>query len=170
MAQIMGNQGGILGYDIAPDRLKLVQENCTRLGVTCVQFACSATGDAPVTQPLPSDAALPFAPFDRILVDAPCSNTGVMRRRIDLRWRIRPEEIQRLGQTQLVLLERAASLLKPNGVIVYSTCSLEPEENQAVVNQFLESHAGFSLQNQRELSPFADAVDGAYVARLHHGA
>ncbi len=67
--------------------------------------------------------------FDRVLVDAPCSNTGVMRRRVDLRWRISPEEIARLRQTQLDLLKLAATKLKPGGILVYSTCSLEPEEN-----------------------------------------
>ena len=78
-----------------------------------------------------------FNRFDRILVDAPCSNTGVMRRRVDLRWRISPEEIARLRDTQLDLLNQAAAQLKPGGVLVYSTCSLEPEENSEVVKQFL---------------------------------
>ncbi|MEI9864215.1 MAG: hypothetical protein WDN00_06615 [Limisphaerales bacterium] len=67
--------------------------------------------------------------FDRILIDAPCSNSGVMRRRLDLRWRIQPEEIERLRSTQLDLLHQAAASLKPDGVLVYSTCSLEPQEN-----------------------------------------
>ena len=66
--------------------------------------------------------------FDRVLVDAPCSNTGVMRRRVDLRWRIRPEEIERLRKNQMDLLSQAAPQLKLGGVLIYSTCSLEPEE------------------------------------------
>ena len=103
--------------------------------------------------------------FDRILVDAPCSNTGVMRRRVDLRWRIQPEEIERLRTAQLDLLEQAATQVKPGGVLVYSTCSLEPEENQEVVKQFLSDHADFKLESERELLPFADNVDGAYVAK-----
>jgi 16S rRNA (cytosine967-C5)-methyltransferase len=115
-------------------------------------------------------SALRFAlcAFDRILVDAPCSNTGVMRRRVDLRWRISPEEILRLQQTQLDLLKLAATKLKPGGVLVYSTCSLEPEENSAVVKEFLRVHENFRLESERELLPFADNVDGAYVARLKH--
>ena len=99
-------------------------------------------------------------------MDAPCSNTGVMRRRVDLRWRIQPEEIERLRAAQLDLLKQAAPRVKPGGVLVYSTCSLEPEENQEVVNQFLIEHADFKLEYERELLPFADNVDGAYVARL----
>lgn len=89
-----------------------------------------------------------------------------MRRRADLRWRVKPEEITRLQKTQLELLERAASYVKSGGVVVYSTCSLEPEENQQVVRQFLLNHTEFKLERERELLPFKDRVDGAYVARL----
>jgi 16S rRNA (cytosine967-C5)-methyltransferase len=89
-----------------------------------------------------------------------------MRRRVDLRWRIRPGEIGRLRSAQLELLRQGASLLKPGGRLVYSTCSLEPEENGDVVTEFLAGHADFKLQRTRELLPFVDGVDGTYVARL----
>ena len=108
--------------------------------------------------------------FDRILIDAPCSNTGVLRRRVDLRWRISVEEISRLRKTQLDLLHQAAAQLKPGGVMVYSTCSLEPEENSEVVKAFLAANPGFTLETERQLLPFVDGVDGAYVARLKHSA
>jgi 16S rRNA (cytosine967-C5)-methyltransferase len=104
--------------------------------------------------------------FDRVLVDTPCSNTGVMRRRVDLRWRISPEEILRLQRAQLGLLKLAATQLKPAGVLIYSTCSLEPEENSEVMKEFLLEHKNFKLENERELLPFADNVDGAFVACL----
>ena len=78
-------------------------------------------------------------------------------------------EIERLRAAQLDLLKRAATQLKPGGVLVYSTCSLEPEENGEVVKQFLSDHAGFKLESERELLPFADGVDGAYVARMKRG-
>jgi 16S rRNA (cytosine967-C5)-methyltransferase len=99
-------------------------------------------------------------------VDAPCSNTGVLRRRVDLRWRIQPKEIERLRGTQLELLWQAAPQLKPGGTLVYSTCSLEPEENGEVVKQFLDEHPEFKLQKERELLPLVERVDGAYVAKL----
>jgi 16S rRNA (cytosine967-C5)-methyltransferase len=83
-----------------------------------------------------------------------------------LRWRIRPEEIERLAVTQLDLLRRAAALLKSGGTLVYSTCSLEPEENNAVTKQLLALHPSFKLESERELLPFAGNVDGAYVARM----
>ena len=106
------------------------------------------------------------AQCDKVLLDAPCSNTGVMRRRVDLRWRVSAEEIKRLRTAQLDLLNQAAPLVKPGGVLVYSTCSLEPEENSGVVKEFLAANASFKLERERELLPFVDGVDGAFVAKL----
>jgi 16S rRNA (cytosine967-C5)-methyltransferase len=152
IAQQMNNEGKIIAHDSFADRLKLIRENCTRLGVTCAE----------------PTATFNFQPatFDRVLVDAPCSNTGVMRRRVDLRWLIQPTEIERLRATQLILLKQAATVLKPGGIIVYSTCSLEPEENSEVIKEFLAANLNFKLETERQLLPFADNVDGAYVARL----
>jgi 16S rRNA (cytosine967-C5)-methyltransferase len=150
IAQRMGNQGRLVAQDNQPQRMVRLRENCARLGVTCVVEA------------MPAEQL----PFDRILVDAPCSNTGVLRRRVDLRWRIKPEELTRLRQTQLTLLDQAAARLKPGGTLVYSTCSLEPEENEMVAREFLEAHPRFTLKGQRQLLPFADGVDGAYVASM----
>ena len=96
IAQRMQNRGRIAARDNQPERLKLARENCVRLGITCVEFQDSG----------------PPPPFDRILVDAPCSNTGVMRRRVDLRWRIKSGELERLRQGQQALLEEAAPQLK----------------------------------------------------------
>jgi 16S rRNA (cytosine967-C5)-methyltransferase len=126
----------------------------------------ASAGDGPPQTSGGAFPALPGEQFDHILVDAPCSNTGVMRRRVDLRWRVRVEEIARLREGQLGLLRQAAPRLRPGGRLVYSTCSLEPEENHAVVARFLEEQAKFTLLAERNLTPFADAVDGAYVAVL----
>ena len=156
IAQLMGNAGRLVAHETTRERLRLVEQNCARLGVTCVETAL------PTTLTSPPSAAL----FDRILIDAPCSNTGVMRRRVDLRWRLRPSEIRRLCKTQGELLRRAAPLLKPGGILVYSTCSLEPEENGEVVDEFLGAHAEFKLERTRELLPFVEGVDGSYVARM----
>lgn len=152
IAQLMRNEGVLVAHDPSEERLKLVQENVNRLGITIAQLT----------------AAAPVAPamFDRVLVDAPCSNTGVMRRRVDLRWRIRKEEIERLRLTQAELLKQAAFLVKPGGLLVYSTCSLEPEENREVVASFLSNEKSFALAAERELLPFHDKVDGSYSAVL----
>jgi 16S rRNA (cytosine967-C5)-methyltransferase len=208
IAQLMNNQGRIVAQDVSKERLKWVEENCARLGVTCVtpalvgnainglarphpdplpqereqQQSASTTSKSPrfasrptTIPPLPGgegrgegERVSHIVPshFDRVLLDAPCSNTGVMRRRVDLRWRIHPEEIQRLRKMQLDLLRQAASAVKPGGVLIYSTCSLEPEENSEVVKEFLAAHSAFTLECERELLPFADGVDGAFAAKL----
>lgn len=152
MAQLMNNEGRIVACDPSETRLKLLSENCERLGVTCAE----------AVEILPGSNSQ----FDRILIDAPCSNTGVMRRRVDLRWRIQPAELERLAATQLDLLRSAAELVKPGGCIVYSTCSLEPEENGELVRQFIAESSGFELEDEQELRPVPDAVDGAYAASL----
>jgi 16S rRNA (cytosine967-C5)-methyltransferase len=164
IAQLTRNEGRIVAMDNSADRLKLLHENCARLGATCVETINLKT------QIPNGQSAIGNQQYDRVLVDAPCSNTGVMRRRVDLRWRIQPQEIQRLSAAQLDLLQQAASALKPGGALVYSTCSLEPEENSEVVKQFLSGHTEFKLEHERELLPFADGVDGAYVARLQKAA
>jgi 16S rRNA (cytosine967-C5)-methyltransferase len=156
LAQLMQNRGRIIAQDVQPGRLGLIRENCARLGTTCVEVSLAPNAIIPS----------PAKRFDRILLDAPCSNTGVMRRRVDLRWRIQPGEIERLRLAQLELLRQAAPRLKPGGVLVYSTCSLEPEENSGVVQQFLAEHPLFKLEEERELLPFVAGVDGAYVAKI----
>jgi 16S rRNA (cytosine967-C5)-methyltransferase len=155
LAQLMRNEGCLIAHDTTTERVKLIDQNCARLGITCVQTVLPSTLTAQTS-----------TPFDRILIDAPCSNTGVMRRRVDLRWRIRPGEIGRLRSAQLELLGQAATLVKPGGLVVYSTCSLEPEENGDVVTEFLAAHTEFKLERSRELLPFVEAADGTFVARL----
>jgi 16S rRNA (cytosine967-C5)-methyltransferase len=170
IAQLMNNQGRIVAQDVSEERLKWIRENCTRLGVTCVEVLERRSPTRPVgvqaSACAPNTLKRELQQFDRVLVDAPCSNTGVMRRRVDLRWRTQPEEIERLRAAQLDLLRQAATQLKPGGILVYSTCSLEPEENSEVVKQFLSGHADFKLESERELLPFVDQVDGAFVAAL----
>ncbi len=183
IAQLMQNRGRLVARDTNPFRLQRLRENCERLGVSGVETSVAGGDEVDAWRRFLSrydqQGAIPNragsesrAPvqaeerFDRVLVDAPCSNTGVMRRRVDLRWRIRPEEIDRLRQVQHELLEDASVQTKPGGVLVYSTCSLEPEENGHVVKEYLANHPDFKLETERELFPFTDGVDGAYVARF----
>ena len=162
IAQLMKDQGHLVAYDSNPTRTRLITENCARLGVTCVETVSPES----VQEIASPDQLASTEPYDRVLLDAPCSNTGVMGRRVDLRWRVTPEEIQRLKQSQLQLLRRAAALVKPGGVLVYSTCSLEPEENENVVKVVLAENPWLRLERQRQLTPFEDKADGAYVARI----
>ena len=161
VAQCMANQGRLVACDTSQDRLVLLTENIQRLGVTNVETRVVPESLAITENPFP-----PERRFDRILVDAPCSNTGVLRRRVDLRWRLQASEIQRLCQVQKGLLGRAATLVRPGGLVVYSTCSMEPEENSLMVKEFLAIHDEFELESERELNPLVDGVDGAYVAAL----
>ncbi len=148
LAQLIQDDGTIVAQDIDPLRLNLVRENCARLHVGCVTYETAHNQ------------------FDSILIDAPCSNTGVMRRRVDLRWRLNESEILRLVTQQLALMEQCVPLVKSGGTLVYSTCSIEPEENGAVTETFLERHPQFSRETERELVPFAFGTDGAYAVRL----
>lgn len=154
IAQVLEDDGEIVAEDMSSSRLELVQANCRRLAVVSVETRLTtSTG-----QVLPE--------FDRALVDAPCSNTGVLRRRLDARWRTRPEGLRELASQQLELLTRTANRVRPGGTLVYSTCSLEPDENGAVVEQFLAARPDYRLISQRTLLPHVDGVDGAFAARL----
>jgi 16S rRNA (cytosine967-C5)-methyltransferase len=159
IAQRMQDCGSVLATDIDDTRLSRLRENIDRLGITCIQPKLLHRVDLNTA-----------GPFDRVLVDAPCSNTGVMRRRVEVRWRLRARELPVLARKQLDLLKRAAKLLKPGGVLVYSTCSLETEENEEVIETFLKKHRHYRQETARMITPMKDGVDGAFVARLRREA
>lgn len=145
LAQMANDQSEIVAQDHHHKRLRLIRENCQRLGVRCV---------SPLITSVERDAALGDQRFDKILLDVPCSNTGVMRRRIDLRWRLNEDEIRRLTETQHTLLAEAREWLKPGGRIIYSTCSIDPVENIGITGE---------QPTARQLTPFDDGCDGAYA-------
>jgi 16S rRNA (cytosine967-C5)-methyltransferase len=158
----MRDDGFILACDRDQGRIRTLQDNLERLGVgitQCVQHDW-ASGGSPVT-----DAA-----FDRILVDAPCSNTGVMRRRVDLRWRLTTKDFCRMQEEQLRILRALIPLLKTKGVLVYSTCSIEPEENEEVVGLITQEFPFLKLLGQMSVLPFRDGFDGAFAAKLTRAA
>jgi 16S rRNA (cytosine967-C5)-methyltransferase len=158
LAQQMKNLGSIVACDRDLERIKRLQENLDRLGV---EIATVLQRDW--LQNLP---ALSVSEFDRILLDAPCSNTGVMRRRVDVRWRLAADDFARMQQRQLEILRNVIGLLKRNGVFVYSTCSLEPEENEQVVDCLLKEFKNFKLVEQKMITPFRDGFDGAFAAKF----
>ena len=158
LAQRMKNRGSIVACDRDLDRINRLQENLDRLGV---EIATVLQRDW-----LQNVTALPVAEFDRILVDAPCSNTGVMRRRVDVRWRLAADDFMRMQKRQLAIVRNVMGLLKRGGVLVYSTCSLEPEENEQVVAHLLKEFTNFKLVEQRMITPFHDGFDGAFAAKF----
>jgi 16S rRNA (cytosine967-C5)-methyltransferase len=137
-----------------------------------------------VRQDLQTFSSSGLQPFTGILIDAPCSGTGVIRRHPDIRWNRRPEDLAANRILQLNLLQTAASMLAPGGILVYATCSLEPEENELLIEQFLSTAAGFSLTSCRDFLPESAAaliddngcfaplpseeIEGFFAARLMH--
>lgn len=136
IAERVGPQGEVLALDRNPKRLRLVSRDARRLGLPQLAARC-----ADATQPLPVEAGH----FDRVLVDAPCSGLGTLRRHPDLRWRLRAVDPERLAATQLAILAQAGRVLRCGGILVYSTCTVLPEENEGVVGRFLERRPEFRL-------------------------
>jgi 16S rRNA (cytosine967-C5)-methyltransferase len=104
--------------------------------------------------------------FDAILLDVPCSNTGVFRRRVDVRWRLRPKDIEDLTKLQRQIIDNALPCLKPGGRLVYSTCSIEPEENEDLILALLAETPSLALEKSHQVLPQLDGTDGAYAALL----
>ena len=161
LAQKMGGRGRVMACDLYDSRIRRLKENVARLGTISVRvhlldFLLVPEAGSPLLE----------APFDRILLDVPCSNTGVIRRRVDVRWRLTEEDFLRMPVQQFALVRRAVPLLKAGGVLVYSTCSLEHEENAAVVEQITRELPELALEEVRTSLPFRDAVDGSFAARF----
>jgi 16S rRNA (cytosine967-C5)-methyltransferase len=161
LAELMHNEGMIVACDRDGERLSLVEENIQRLGIKIVR-----TLRCDWTRAKVSDDVASLAPFDRILVDAPCSNTGVMRRRVDVRWRLQARDFIRMPKEQLSILRAILPLLKTGGILVYSTCSLEQEENELVIEALLREFKNLSVSQQGNILPFRDQFDGAFAAKL----
>ncbi len=143
LAALMQNRGEVVALDRNPGRLRALQENCRRLGVTIVtSVAADASKDLvpPANRTL---GRLLDRPFDRILLDAPCSGLGVLRRHPEGKWQKEERELESRRTLQQRLLEQVSRLLRPGGLLVYSTCSTEPDENEEVVERFCKQHAGF---------------------------
>ncbi len=139
IAELMQNKGSIWAFDLYPWRLEKLRENFQRLGLKEPKVF---QGD--VVEELQKMSA-PL--FDRILIDAPCTGTGVIRKHPDIKWARTEEDFLKVPEKQLRLLEGLSQFLRPKGIIVYATCSLEPEENEQVIARFLEKHPEFEVEN-----------------------
>jgi 16S rRNA (cytosine967-C5)-methyltransferase len=149
----------VLALDLDPRKLEVLQGEAERLGVGSVRVLAH---DA--TRRLEGEA-----PFERVLIDAPCTGTGVIRRRVDLKWRKRREDIARLSAMQEAMLEAASGSVARGGVIVYASCSLEPEEGEEVVGRFLGRHPEFSPEEAaRVLGAMAPEAGQLYLRTYPH--
>jgi 16S rRNA (cytosine967-C5)-methyltransferase len=136
IAELMADRGRILAFDREPERLARVREAAARLGITIIDARDGAV-----------DALAPGfrGACDAVLVDAPCSNLGVLRRNPEVKWRRQPSDLGPASRQQSEILAAAATMVKPGGRLVYATCSLEPEENEAVVSTLLEARPEFAI-------------------------
>lgn len=162
MTQVMKGKGTVYATDLDSNRLKMVDENCWRLGITSVKTFKYDQLDKIVADE---------GKFDAILLDVPCSNTGVLARRPEVRLRIKPKTLETLSIKQLELLHKAAAMLKKDGVICYSTCSINNAENTDLVKKFIKKHRGFKIESEKLTLPFvsddlAFDYDGGYAAIL----
>ncbi|HSD64232.1 MAG TPA: 16S rRNA (cytosine(967)-C(5))-methyltransferase RsmB [Ignavibacteriaceae bacterium] len=164
----MHDEGEIISIDRFEARLKIMEKNIKRLGINSIKLV--------ETDALNYDDT----GFDRILADVPCSGTGTLCKKPDVKWKKDLLDIRRMTELQSQLLEKAAALVKPGGVVVYSTCSIEPEENWEIVNKFLNVHTDFKLENAADsfpaeivdpngciqTFPHSHQMDGAFAAKL----
>lgn len=158
LAALMQNEGSILCTDSNEKRLPRLEENLSRLHVSIAKVQVHDW-----THPSPSEWR---EAFDAILLDVPCSNTGVLRRRVDARWRLQAEQISQLVSLQRRIAENALPCLKPGGRLVYSTCSIDPAENEEQIAALLELSPTLELESSSQSLPFRDGFDGAYAALL----
>lgn len=176
IAEKLAGSGSVIANDVHPHKAKLIEDQARRLGLNNVR---TLSGDA-----LKLGEQYPPESFDRILLDAPCSGLGVIRRKPDLKWTKSPHDIREISAIQSELLDAVCGLLKPGGLLVYSTCTIEKSENVEMVEQFLERHPEFVAASEvpdswKELSeastrepiglqilPQDYHSDGFYIARL----
>lgn len=175
LAELMADTGCIMALDAQPGRLRLLRQNTQRLQLTCITAIA-----ADASQPLPLRGT-----FDRILVDAPCSGLGVLRRHPDIKWRKTEADVRRLQAVQVALLNRLIPRLAPQGLLVYSVCSNEPEETHEVVKHVLHEHPGLELHaiepddsqplavasptpGTLDLTPEQLGTEGVFAARVRY--
>jgi 16S rRNA (cytosine967-C5)-methyltransferase len=155
LREAVGENGVVIACDFRPARVELLKRMLVtrRVGASIVRLDAAA--------PLPFRAV-----FDRVLIDAPCSGLGTIRRDPDVKWSRKPEDLERFATEQLRMLVQAAEVVKPGGALVYATCSSEPDENEQVVARFLEARPDFAIDAEMRTLPFRDALDAYYVATL----
>lgn len=174
MAEMMENQGKIYAWDVHPHRVELIKRNCKRMGVNIINAE-------------EQDARL-FRPdlekyFDRVLIDAPCSGLGVAHHKPDISLKITPEKLKSLAALQWDIISTCSRYVKPGGILVYSTCTINSDENEKIINRFLDEFPDFAIdeftdevpdyfKNRIEepgmirLTPGRDGLDGFFIARM----
>ncbi len=155
LAEIMENKGKILAFDIHEHKIKLIEANAKRLGIDII--AAKPADTAALDESLKNTA-------DKVLCDVPCSGLGIIRRKPDIRWN--KEDTEGLWTVQRKILGNAAEYLKNGGELVYSTCTINREENEGITGKFLENHADFEKISEKTYYPHIDGTDGFYICKM----
>jgi 16S rRNA (cytosine967-C5)-methyltransferase len=158
LAALMENRGSITAVDLHSARLRMLREEVNRLGVTIVE---TRTGDAAA----PAESF--HGAFDRVLLDAPCSGLGTLRRNPEIRWRITPQDLNKCMQIQKILLASAAECVRPGGRLVYSVCAVTPEENEIVIGDFLRNRPDFTRIPPNGIPPALIDAEGFFRTSPH---
>lgn len=158
MAALMNNRGKIIALDVHAHRVELVKATMRRLG--CINV------DALVCDAIQAGKHLPLASFDKLLLDAPCTGYGVLKHKSDIKYHMQSEDMDPIIKIQKQLLDEAPKLLKVDGVMVYSTCTLNKKENELQIQSFLERYPNFVLMEERTIFPYEYDTDGFYMAKL----
>ena len=156
-AALTNDAAAITAVEANPARADELRANCVRMNATSVEV-------------IVEDARLVNGQFDRVMLDAPCSNLGTLARRPDARWRKTPEQVDELATLQRELLDAAAAATRSGGTLVYSVCTISPREGPLQLDAFLERHRDFSEQGRRQTLPHRDGSDGFFIARLERAA
>ena len=157
LAELMKNTGNIDAWDLHPHRVRLVEAAAKKLDISII--------NATVKDATTYSAGL-MKRYDKILLDVPCSGLGVIRKKPDIKWTRKPEDILELQKIQMEILEKCSDYLKPGGRMVYSTCTILKRENRMQIDKFLEKHPDFKLVDELSLYPHINSTDGFYIAVL----
>jgi len=157
IAEMMQNQGLVVACDIYEKKLAVIDREAERLGISIVSTR--------VRDGITADPSMAFA-ADRVLVDAPCSGLGVIRRKPEIKYKEKPDNMAELPTKQLAILSAAAGYVKTGGALVYSTCTISPYENEGVTGKFLAANPDFRKELERQLFPNVDGTDGFYICKM----
>ena len=158
IAMMAQNDATIYSVDVYPQRVELIERALNKYGITCVRTVCEDSRTL--------HTKMPLYYFDKVLLDAPCSGLGTLKHKPEIKLNIRPEDIDELTRLQSQLLDSAALMVKENGILVYSTCTLNTKENDRQIRMFLRQHSEFELISEKTVKPDSQHYDGFYISKL----
>lgn len=156
MAELMNNQGELKAWDLHEHRVKLVDKTANRLGITIIE---TEVKDATIYE------EKYFEYFDKILLDVPCLGIGVLKRKPDIKWKRKKEDIKEITQLQEEILSNCSKYLKPEGELVYSTCSILREENEEIIHKFIKNNKNFQIEKQLQIYQ-NEKTDGFFICKM----